>query len=86
MKYKEKQILEILWIDTIIDSGWKSKESFDKEERNSKWLWHYSIGYFLCEDKETITIMQSYTNKEGDYNTSERLSIPRVSIKKIKRL
>lgn len=86
MKYKEKEILEILWIDSIHDSGWKEKNFFIKEGDNKDWIWHKTIGYFLLQDDEILTVMQSYTKKGGLYNTDARMSIPKCSIKKIRRI
>jgi len=79
---KEKQIVEIEWIDSIHDSCWKRKDVFESESGNSEWMWHKTVGYFLCEDKESMTVMQSMTIKDGQYNTDARMTIPKCAIRK----
>ncbi len=84
--FKEKQILEITWMDSVSSNGWVFKTNYNKDP-NENFINHKSIGYFLQGDEDSITIMQSYACqefKDGDYQTAERLLIPKKCIIKMR--
>ena len=81
MKLKEKDIVEIEWLDSVSSNNWLEKSSYE-DEPNTDYLRQKTVGYFLSENKESITVMQSYgtPNKNGDYSTNQRITIPRCAI------
>ena len=87
-KYKEKDILEICWEDSVSSNRWQHKNDYLKDP-NENYINHKSVGYLLNETSNTITIMQSYGLKsqpDGDYATAERQMIPKKCITKIRRI
>lgn len=87
-KYKEKQILEIDWQDSVSSNRWQNKNDY-MQDPNENYINHKSVGYFLNETESSITIMQSYACTQynnGDYQTAERQMIPKNCVTKIKKL
>lgn len=84
-KIKKLTKVELHWIDSLGDDGWKSEAAFfDKDEE--KYIEHRSCGYWLGETKRTVMLVQSYRvdkNKEGEYIVDHFLQIPKAVISKI---
>lgn len=56
------RIDEIVWVDNMGSSGWAEPRTYAEHSMSTC----KSIGYLLCEDKDTVTIVQSqdaYCNK-----------------------
>ena len=84
-KFKPKDILEILWIDSHHQLGWLTyneiQEFLDSE---NDFLMH-TIGYFLSISKAFIYVIQTYdSQKEACYDSI--IAIPNASILKINKL
>jgi len=75
---KLKQMVYILWHDAQSEGpGWVASEDI-----NTELAVCHSIGFIHIEDKEKITILQSY----GESDVSQSLTIPKGWIIKIKKL
>lgn len=77
---KAHPLYQIEWIDAQGDGGWASKEYYESLGATSC----YSVGFFLCEDQDSITLVQSLDPANG--NVSESVSIPKVCIRQKTRL
>lgn len=85
MKLKKWQIIEIDWLDSVHDNGWKFEDTA-MERAQDKFLKHKTIGYFLKETKQFIAVVQSKSNDgEDKSNVDAVMQIPKAVIKKIKR-
>lgn len=83
-KLQYRQIIEIDWLDSCHQSGWLSESSVNNSIRDVS---HRSIGYYLSEDKQQITFVQSYQNfgkKEDDRKVDAIMQIPKCAITKIR--
>jgi glucose dehydrogenase len=83
MKYKKWQIIKISWIDSSGQDSWQYEPNLDISE---KYLQCESVGYFLQETKNSIAIAQSYTPPREKKSVNAIIQIPKVAIKKIKKL
>lgn len=83
MKIKQDQIIEIDWVDSIHDSGWINKDDA-KKNSSEKNILHKTVGYFLQETKYSVSVFQS--RGIGVENIDSTMEIPKVAIKKIKKL
>ena len=86
--FKEKDILEIEWEDSVSSNRWETKNAY-LDDPNDRYLNHKSVGYLLHETNTGITIMQSYCSQpyqNENYQTAERQMIPKKSITKIRKL
>lgn len=84
---KQFDKIEIEWLDSVMDPGWKWLNNVEKDFGSTKQLSHVSIGYFLAKTKLSIIIAQSMQEKifaDGDRSTGFRLEIPLVAVKKIR--
>ena len=67
MKYKQYDILEIIWLDSHSSSGWKSpteiKKWIDKSENLFKIK---TVGYFIHEDKNFLRLAMCHDNQRGN--------------------
>lgn len=71
--YTRGDIVEITWLDASRgDTEWTMIADHESDD-----LTTYSVGYFFCEDEESITIAQSLT----DNQLLSTVQIPRVCIK-----
>ena len=79
VKYKQDEVLEIIWDDTTSYMGWRTLANLKKAE-----LSHCkSIGYFQHQNKNSITIAKCVAD---DSDVLDCQSVHRGCIKKIKRL
>jgi len=81
--YKRGEILEIEWFDATTRSGWHSKEYWEKI---SKVDLCKSTGYFFSETKREISIALSIDPEPEMSEFSDMHSIPKGTIRKIRRL
>jgi len=82
-------IVLIDWIDSVFDRGWQTDSDVDKESKeHGQAINHRTVGFFFVATKDFITVSQSVSNNSGYFarTTAERISIPLVAIKKIKKL
>ena len=81
--YKRGDILEIEWYDATTRPGWHSKEYWEKAAKSDLCK---STGYFFKSTKREISIALSTDPEENMSESSDMHSIPKGSIKKIRRL
>lgn len=85
MRYKKWQILIIDWVDSM--HGYKTWTHEEDVDVADKYLYKKTVGMFLTETKEAITVVQSRDDDgEEKHNVDSVMSIPKVSIKKINHL
>lgn len=73
------KIVQVDWLDTMTDSGWKSP----KIKLDTKDMLQHSVGYLLENSKKQVVICQSY----GEVNNcAERLQIPKGCVKRVRRI
>jgi hypothetical protein len=85
-KLKKWEPIELRWIDSMADSGWKP-ESAHTPEGVDRDLEHLTVGYFFMETPRTICVIQS--RSDWDYETKNVdgvMSIPKVAVLNLKRL
>ena len=85
-KYKQWDLIEILWVDSHMVHGWTRIEEIGLDEDYS--LDHRSVGYYLGETPRQITICQSSkTNEEligePEANVCGVFTIPKKAITKV---
>ena len=73
------KIILVEWVDSAFMQGWMSREAAMMHTVS-----HItSAGILVCEDKDKITIVQSVSDK---VDVGDGITIPRVSIKKMRTL
>lgn len=84
MKLKKWQKVEVKWLDSTSDSGWKCEDVF----RGERFLEHSTCGYFLNETNRAIKIIQSRALEADDdgIKVDHMMQIPKKAILKIRRL
>lgn len=80
VNYRKKEILEIEWDDTATSCGWKSDKFLERETPAPC----RSVGYFIKQNKNCITIVKCVA--DGDKDGLNAQTIPNGCIKRIKRL
>ena len=80
VNYRKREILEIEWDDTATTGGWKTSKYLEKEVPAPC----RSVGYFIKQNKNCITIAKCVSDNDGDCLDAQ--TIPDGCIKKIKRL
>jgi hypothetical protein len=71
-------IEEIKWVDCEGSSGWDTVEAHQLKVGGK--LTVVSVGYFLCEDELTVSLVQSHDLKNGTVDAY--ITIPKCSITK----
>jgi hypothetical protein len=74
-------ILKIQWMDSVSWRGWQKFEEIRDLTLSKDYKLHFSIGYYLASNKDTIFIS---TTVNGNSGSIDPLQIPLKSIKKIK--
>jgi len=74
-KYKQNQRIEVLWLDTVQDSRWQSKEQMDSSPEGLC----ATIGYYYKHDKEYLYMSHTISGKDRD-----KTAIPLGTIKKVR--
>lgn len=79
------QKIEVFWIDSVHDSGWKQESNLEDAE---KYLDHSTVGYFFRTSKRAMDIVQSKSTgrPEGKACIDSVMQIPLVAITSIKKL
>ena len=67
-------LVEIEWIDSCAEGSWATKEEAALSVAHVR-----SVGFLVEKTADTLTVAQSI---DGDGNTAERLTVPRVTIVK----
>ena len=81
--YKRGEILEIEWFDATTRSGWHRSEHWEKVAKADLCK---STGYFFRETKREISIALSKDPEPGMSEFSDMHSIPKGTIKRVRRL
>lgn len=82
------KIVEIHWLDSTHDSGWKLSDDYSVEHQR-KFLQHKTVGYILFDEKDFISVVQSRgveSNNDGTYSVDANMTIPKKAIIKITEL
>lgn len=81
---KKWQIIEISWIDSVHTNGWTFEDSARLDD---KFLRHKTIGYYFKETKLGLSVIQSKSDDgEDKANVDAIMTIPKVAVKKIKKI
>ena len=72
--------MEITWLDSIHEGGWRKLGDVDFSENQLK---HKTIGYLVFESKVSIAVAQSYGEEREDPTIDSVMQIPKCAIKKI---
>jgi len=80
MKYKQDQLLEVIWLDAETVVGWITPEEAIKEPKSK----FKTIGYFSGIDKEFLYLSWSMGIEGNPQRTKD--SIPLGCIKKIRKI
>jgi hypothetical protein len=88
-KFKFGEILEIIWEDTLLTSGWHWLSDINYKEKVLPQLVHKSIGYFIRSDEKIISIAQSIRieKADNDHSIGDIIHIPKkviISLRRIK--
>ena len=75
--------IEIEWVDSLHNSGWIIES---KVNLSGKELLHKTLGYFLKEDKVSVIVFQSFQINVDPKSLDALMEIPKVAIKKIKKI
>ena len=80
-----EKIVEIHWLDSTHDSGWKLNDDYSVDHQR-KFLTHKTVGYVLFDEKDFISVVQSKgveTHTDGTYSVDANMTIPKKAITKI---
>ena len=77
---KKLRMVEVEWVDSCIDGGWRMKEAYLTNEGVAQCC---SIGYLLRSSRKEVMMVQSQTNSG---KVSDSISIPRSCVKKMRYL
>lgn len=77
---KKHRILEITWIDSAGFPGWQDRDDAVRQASPMKCL---TVGYFMCEDQESVSINQTMSDNDS---VDHVLVIPKSCITKRRRL
>jgi len=85
---KQSQLIKIEWIDANNDTTWRDLDEALFEINKTENAHSVSVGFFIKETDKFISIAQSMVVGEDDKieQVSEVMSIPKVCIKKVKKL
>ena len=83
------KIVEITWVDSNIAHGWTTNEANDEYIKTQS-LECRSVGYLLERNEDHISLVMSrawkYTEDEDSASSAELLTIPEVSVIKVRNL
>ena len=84
--YKQFDRLEIHWIDSVQDCGWKNPKGNTAKGfiNTEEYIFHRTIGYYLGQSDKTLSTAQSV--QQGGGMVSEIMKIPKCAISKIVKL
>lgn len=85
-KPKFRELIEITWRDIISSPSWLEEGFDEKAERINENAEHQSVGYFLQNSKNFITISQTIAKNQDIKRVGEAISIPIGCIISIKKL
>ena len=78
-KWPLHKVVEIEWIDSMTNGGWRSIESYKGDPALALCR---TAGYLVEKTKDHITIMQNQSLRSG--HVSDSMSIPMVAVKSIR--
>ena len=84
-KFKPKDILEILWVDSHHRFGWLTPEGVEDFIVSKDQFTIHTVGYFLSDDKVFIYLVQSQ-DKQTPSLIDAIVGIPKGTILKINKL
>lgn len=73
--------VEVRWIDSAFHRGWSSASQKRNEMATSECR---TVGYFIASDKVAVKLAMNMADKGENYG--DGISIPRVAVKKMRRL
>ena len=81
---KRWDIVEVEWLDSVHEGGWRKIKDIDSEPDPDQWLKHKSIGYVLEVTKQAVGIVQSRQSQPDDKaSVDSHMCIPKVAITNI---
>jgi hypothetical protein len=84
---KNFTLIEILWVDSVHDSGWHKMSEHEEEMKTAeKQMIHKTVGYIIHESKISIAVCQSYGLNRKDPTLDSVMQIPKKCISKIKKI
>ena len=81
--HKKFDLVRIDWVDSMHDSGWQKLSEFNAVEEQ---MMHRTVGYVVYESRTTLGVCQSYGVNRKDPTIDAVMQVPKVAIKKIKKL
>ena len=78
---KVNDIVEIFWIDSCSDAGWKTAIESKGVLSSVR-----SVGYLLEQTEDLVCIARSMVTEEGHCPYGDLLTIPKVAIKSMKHI
>lgn len=78
-KWPLGKLVEIEWIDSMTNGGWRSIESYKADPPLAICR---TAGYLLERSKDHVTVMQNQSLRSG--HVSDSMSIPMVAVKSIR--
>ena len=84
-KFKPKDVLEILWVDSHHRSGWLKPEDVQEFIDSKDQFTIHTVGYLVSDDKIFIYLVRSQDTQESPLYDAI-IGIPKVSILKINKL
>lgn len=83
---KKKQIVEVLWTDSMSARGWRTQE--EARELFSKEAIIHSVGYVFHRDKHKLALVGAFDHQQDEYgpNVNQYQEIPLSAIKSIRKV
>ena len=75
MAKKKTRLVEVTWIDSAFNQGWKQPKTFVPLSKCK------TVGYLTHDAKDCINVSMNIT-KDGSYG--DTMTIPRVCVRKIR--
>lgn len=89
-KFKHWEVIVLDWVDSMHSSKWRSSDEAIEDVNDDSWLKHHTIGFFLHESKESITVIQSlgreYSYDKNIRNVDGCMTIPKIAVTRVRRL
>lgn len=82
------RLVEVVWLDSSSDSGWRSAAEALRAAREDSALEHRSVGYELADEPAFVLLTMSWRPPSEDDHAmvSDTLQIPRPAILEVREL
>ncbi len=80
---KPYQIVEVDWVDSLHARGWMKE---DEVQLSGDHMLHRTLGYVLRDSKDALLLIQSYQINLQPREVDGVMEIPRVAIKRLRKL